>query len=231
MREDTRMMTENLLKKSLRFDALDAAETLTGERVDAGGAALGLGLMLLQKNSALKKALLTDRDDTIDGDLVERFTRIIEANGFEKVFELPFTCSTGDRDEAFFIYAHRDGLLLKFDTYDGARINSGNVYYNWEPDPETKDRFEFTSSGSFVIHEPDRKVWAGDHDAREALIFKIDQLRANGKFVTPWVEAPFLWLLHHEDSKQPDYDHHAINAARLAAAPQWVRDFVGPYEK
>lgn len=141
--------------------------------------------------------------------------------GFEEVL-------TVDRatNGHLFIFAHRDGLLLKFDThhmFDVEHVNGASVYYNWKPNDE-KEGWHYVSSG----HGSAPGIWIGDHDAREKLIAKLDGLRKNGSFITPWFERPFLWLLHYDDPKAPGYDYRAINRERIARLPDWVREFVGP---
>lgn len=208
------------LGEMLTFDPLGTAERITGSSIhDDGSPAIGLGLALSIQHNARKEAALYAAGDTTFSDGLDRYLGIIEANGFERVLALPFMGH--DTQETLYVYASRDGLLLRFDTHQGDRVNGGSVYYNWKPsDIATMHRH--TSSGGFVTDE----VWAGDHDAREALIFKMNTLRANGELVSPWVKRPSLWLLHYMDSKAEGYDYKAINEARISTLPQWVRDFI-----
>lgn len=216
-------MTDKLLRQALQFDPLGVAERITGERVgELNSPATGLGFLLAQEHGALKENLLTQRGDTTLVNDLDRYVGIIEANGFTKVLSLPFRGY--DRDETLFVYAHSDGLLLRFDTYDGTRVNGANVYYNWRPS-RTEYHWQIISSGSFSFSDP--TVWTGYHDAREALLFKLSELRAHGSFVSPWVQRPFLWFLHYMDTKTEGYDYEAINAERLAMMPAWVQEFVG----
>jgi hypothetical protein len=222
-------MHEELLKSTLKFDPLATAETIAGERVDDGGHAFALGFVLANQHAKLKQDLLRHRGDVYEGISVVDFTSIVEAAGFEKVLEIPFVKeSHGDRrDEVFIVFAHRDGLLLRVDSYNGVRINDGAVYYNWRPHKEA-GWHEFVHSGGMRSDDNENWIWCGDHGAREALIFNLDQLRANGEFVTPWIKQPFLWLLHYGDTVD-GYDHVAITRSRLAQLPDWVREFVGEY--
>lgn len=216
------MKNDDILKEALRFDALDFAKRVTGERVDERGQAFSLGFVLMQQNAAVKESLLTERGDTTFTNMLDRYISIVEAYGFQLVLEDSFT-GRDDRAERFFIFAHPDGLLLAFDTFETDHVNGGKVYYNWKPSSR-EAMFQFTSSGSMArLHD----VWVGDHDAREALIFKMDQLRANGSFVKPWVERPFLWLLHYMDPKVNKYDYREINEERISRLPAWVREFIG----
>ena len=85
-----------------------------------------------------------------------------------------------------------------------------------------------TSSGG--AHKTEN-VWIGDHDGREALLFNLDRLRKHGDFLAPWIEQPFLWLLHYTDSKTDGYDYKAIARERIAMLPPWVQEMIGAPER
>lgn len=154
-----------------------------------------------------------------------RYRAIIENYGFEQALEIPFDGRDGEKD-TFFVYAHRDGLLLSFDTFWNRKsVNAATVRYNWRPNGDRSQwRDGMVSSGH--LHKTE-DVWIGDHDAREALLFKLDRLRKHGEFLNPWIERPFLWLLHYMDTKRPGYSHDAINAERIALLPAWVQEMIG----
>lgn len=205
----------------MKIDPLATAEDISGQRVEDGGLGFAFGLAMVHSKSEKMRELLTARNDIWDGMPLLDYLRTIEQNGYERLFEIPFEAD--GRRETLFFYAHRDGLLLKFDTYAGDRVNSGNVYYCWEPSGETD--FWITSSGGMI--GTDHKIWVGNHDCREALIFNMDRLRAHGRFVTRWPKRPFLWLLHYQDAKVEGYDYEAINTERIAMMPDWVREMIG----
>ena len=68
-----------------------------------------------------------------------------------------------------------------------------------------------------------RFVWVGDYNGREGLFLHIRRLEANGKLVAPWPDVPWLWALHHMDTKTKDYDYRAINLERLGQLPDFVK--------
>lgn len=70
-------------------------------------------------------------------------------------------------------------------------------------------------------------VWSGDHDCREALIHNIAMLEQYGTLIEPWENVPFLWLLHHMDTRQEAYDHEAITKSRIGKLPEDVRTCLG----
>ena len=111
-----------------------------------------------------------------------------------------------------------------FDTYHTKDVNSGHIYYNWAPNLTDKEWFNYTSSGK--LHK-DKDVYIGSHDAREALRYHITMLREHGTFINPWIERPFLWLLHYADTKG-EYDYEAINKARIDCLPDYVKQAISP---
>ena len=217
------------LDKLPKFDPLDTAERMLGKGDDS----VALGFMLHMDHNRRKNAALLDRDDTTLNNTVERYRSILQSLGFELVLELPFVGSGYDhtdpsREETYFMYAHRDGLLLCFDTYCTDMVNGAKVYYNWTPNPGV-DHWTVTSSGSWHDYQDCNNpgVWCGDHDAREALRHKLNGLRNAGVFLAQWKKNPFLWLLHYADVRQSGYDYAAINKERILMLPQWVQNMIG----
>jgi hypothetical protein len=211
------------LQKLLDFDPLDVAEQLTGTlSADKDSPAMALGLALMRRHSAMKEGALASHDDTMLDNRLDRYQRIVTDLGFEQVMADSFV---GHGNETYFIYAHRDGILLTFDTFTGNKVNGGKFLYNWAPSLSWKELrgLHLTSSGHM-----NGDIWIGDHDCREAIRHKIGQLRKHGSFISPWKERPWLWLLHYADSKVDGYDHDAITQARVARLPDWVREFIGP---
>lgn len=71
-----------------------------------------------------------------------------------------------------------------------------------------------------------RAVWCGDHDGREAIKNNISLLAENGVFLKKWIEIPFLWLLHHGNTKG-HYDYEEINKNRISKFPQHIKEKMG----
>jgi len=224
--------TDRKLEETLRFDPLSAAESICGTDTEEY---LGLGLLLAQGHARVKNRLLTERNDTTLVNTLDRYLHIVTGAGFETVLTMPFEGrSYSDRPaplETLYVLAHPDGLLLLFDTYGSDHVNSAKVWYNWRPAPLCSEQaYRYTSSGHWVNSGVDTgfDVWAGDHDAREGLIYKLSRLRSTGEFLPQWVEQPFLWLLHYRDTDTPDYDYAAINAERIGLLPRWVQTMITP---
>lgn len=180
-------------------------------------------------------AALDARDDTRFGASIEDYLRIAKRLGFEQVSRERVDCPErpGEFGHLYILWNAERGILLKFDTYwewcggkPAASVNGGNFYYNWMPNDPAQPWGGVTSSGGYRKRGDDL-VWIGHHDCREALAFHVEELAAAGRFVTPWVERPFLWLLSWADTKG-DYDHNEINARRIAALPEEVRNAITP---
>jgi hypothetical protein len=156
---------------------------------------------------------------------VDDYVKITSSLGFQKVLDIPFEGKGyGDevRNDHFYVYAHTDGLLLCFDTFDETRVNGGTVRYCCEV--LSQDFYKHTSSGK--LHS--ESVWVGDHDCREALVYKLSKLREHSNFLPIWPTGHnmFLWLLHYQDTKVVGYDYRAINAERIAMLPEWVKTMI-----
>jgi hypothetical protein len=177
-----------------------------------------------------KKSVLEQAGDTNYGDTLESYMQKAKEVGFEIVLNFPFKSIPYDdndpvRNEAFYVlWEAKRGILLVFDTYYGNRVNGGNFYYNIKP----KDINNFfgsrvTSSGGFRDG-----IWVGHHDCREGLKFHIQQLEKYGDFVNPWIEQPFLWLLHYSDTESGygTYDHREINQQRINLLPTAVQEAI-----
>lgn len=78
-----------------------------------------------------------------------------------------------------------------------------------------------------VIEKDAKIIYSGYHDCRESLIWNIERLEQNGTFVPKWKKNPFLWLLHHKDTKDENYDYKQINKERIAMLPKEIQDNLG----
>ncbi len=217
-------MSRNLL---LKFDAFDTAMKLTGVSYKESEAtsAIGVGLFIGANN--LKRQVLSSLDDTHYLTTLTEYLRIAKEEEFEIVLEVPFLGYDHKQESLFVLFNKADGILLCFDTYGGKKVNGGHFYYNWIPNGSWREASCFTSSGGF--HEIDgHLIWSGDHDCREALRAHLAGLRDHGKFVTPWKDQPFLWLLHYMDTKVEGYDHKAITESRIGQFPDEIKNAIRP---
>jgi hypothetical protein len=228
-------MDNKELNGRLSFDPLSQAEKITGKHSgeDKETAFLGMGLMI--ENNQRKNEILDSMDDTKFSNSVESYLRKAKKFGFEVVLTEPFTSRRGIGENLYILWHDELGILLTFDTStcedDGSwakagkevpppSVNGGHYYYNIKLNPKVD--WSILSSGSY-----EGDVWVGDHDCREALIYKINRLKENGEFLTKWTKRPFLWLLHHGDT-DGEYDYHKINEERISRLPQRVIDAITP---
>jgi hypothetical protein len=212
-------MSDELLKKLLNYDALDNAERITGKSYKEDPLTETIGFIDHVRSCAEKRETLELLDDTTFSNTLERYTRILREEGFEQVLCLPFT-GRDEKPETFQVWFHPDGLLLKFDTYGSGSINGGNFYFQIRLNSNSA-RIGMRCSSQ--MSRVDESAMIGDFDCREALRFHIRQLRSAGTLLAQWVEKPWLWLLHYMDTEDPNYNHKAITAERVALLPEHVR--------
>jgi len=148
--------------------------------------------------------------------------------GFEKVWSAPLA-----DDNIFIIAAHRtDGILLTTHSHTHRKGNKctgrTHLFFHWLAMPEIKhhEKFIFASRGPDISGR--FRVYKFDADDVSSLIERLELLRSSeGRFVNPWPQPEFIWLLSHEDEKAvTDRNFAKVNKERLAQLPDWVREFV-----
>jgi len=282
-------MNSKEVKRILDFDALQAAEKVTGKSYKEDKATEALGFLGHIESSKRKTELLKSLGDSTFSNTEEDYLNIVSSIGFESVLIEPFKNKDGIEERLHIMWDRESSILLVFDTHtygdDGSwaksgqevpppNVNGGSIYYNWSPN--VRHESHCTSSGSYVgngdgkgtyttlfnsdftphilpdelrIIEPildwnrydeyqeafnnwcDKvdiyiesnqltSIWSGDHDCREAIKFRISELKKNGTFVKKWIKPPFLWLLHYMDSKTEGYDHEKITMERVNKLPK-----------
>lgn len=226
--EDGTLDEDGLLEALLRYDPLAEAEKITGISYKEDEQTQAIGFALLQSRSVMRDAALRERGDTVFHNELERYRGIVENYGFECVYVESFTGRRNGNEEQYFIYWHPDGLILAFDTYNTDHVNGANVHYNWKRNKGTEYWANASSRGLCDDwDDPDADVvLLQSLDAREALIFNLDNLRANGEFVTPWIGEPMLWYLHHHGDPEENPDRADAQANRIARLPANVRDII-----
>jgi len=213
------------MTKLLKHDPLAEAERRTGKPWHDSEETQALGLLAQIEHASSLRAMLTTCVDSVYGMEIKPWREILAAEGFERVFALPFKgrSFTGEPAPVESLEIHwkaSEGLLLRFDTFHG-HVNAATVYYNWRSlDP---DRRSYTESGFW--RGGAGNVWVGDHDAREGLRLKLHNLRTHGELLSSWEERPFLWLNHYMDDPKA---HDGIGEERLAALPAAVRHAITP---
>lgn len=222
-------MTKNTerIEEILRFDALSAAEALTGKNYKDDEFTSMLGMMLQIKNSAAKTELLQKEEDTCYANSLQQNLQVIENEGFQLCASGKFLSSSGDdsKEEEWRIY-WRGGILVFLDSFRG-NLNHGNAYFNLlfhEKPPFGSTIF----SGYWKRTEEGKLIACGHIDIREGFRHRLSAFENEGQFLSKWDETPFLWLLHHMDTKIDGYDYEAINQQRIALLPTEVQQSITP---
>jgi hypothetical protein len=213
------------IRELLDFDPLAAAERFTGEsyKTDDLTSRLGLGLHL--RHVQEKEAALRQRSDSFYSMSFEPAMNLFADLGFATVYTERFAGHSAE--ETYAILWHPDGLLATCESYtwnadEEAGRNTAKVYYNY------RHRSGGYPSGLTSSGHMAGEVWVGDHDAREAIRYNLNAMRAAGRFLPVWVERPWLWLLNYADVKVEGYDHEALTERRIAALPEHVRRAITP---
>jgi hypothetical protein len=215
------MSINEQIKKVIRRDVVGDMEKLTGSSIHDNPLAFLAESMI---HNCVKDNLLYSLDDTVYSDNVQHYKQVIESLGFGALLRLPFVGNSVYKNikEYFYIYWHKQyGILLAFDTFGTDKVNSAQFWFNWKPFLVLQDYYDalYHASGGWR----QENIFAGYIDAREAVRYNLNNLCANGTFVTPWVEQPFMWLLHYMDTKDSDYDYDKINAERIGMLPVTVQ--------
>jgi len=221
------ILEKTIIRSLLHYDPLDEAERKTGKSYKENKDVSALGWALMMENSQNKNELLDLNDDTKLSNELDNYLRIVKDEGFDIILKEDFLGYDNFTESLFVLWNNKDGVLLCFDTYRTKDVNGGHFYYNWKPDRSNKDWYSLTSSG----HLGENDTYIGHHDCREALRLHLSDLRENGTFVKPWIEQPFLWLLHYGDTHDSSYgnkkyDYEKINASRIAKFPKNVRRYI-----
>lgn len=209
-------MNKTELNKLLSFDALDVAEKLNDGRRDSLTDALGF--VLMSNASQIKQSVLMRMEDTPFCCPMEYYLKVVKELGFEIVLDIPFE-SYGTQEHFYILW--NNGMLLTCDTDNSVDRNSAKIYFNYIP-----ENGEFPSGLSGGFSSVKKEVCCGSIDAREAVKHQITTLKEEGKILEKWVETPFLWLLHHGDTKDKSYDFNKINQERINKLPEEIRNAI-----
>jgi len=242
------------IRRILSYDAMQEAERFTGKDSSTSEETMNLGLLLHLRSVKTKRNLLKTLNDTFVGISKGEYKMRVSDFGFKELLRLDFFSLSSKEVESFYIM-WKDGILMCYDTFMG-KINSAHIYFNYLQHFNLKTIFDSGVldhvSGSWRHHE---NVWLSDHfreqygfyygwnknaddrfvkigslDCREGLLFHIKNMLEYGEFLQTWIERPFLWLLHHMDTKNPNYDYNKINKERISLLPKEVINAISPKE-
>jgi hypothetical protein len=216
----TQQSPHGILDELLGFDPLLEAEIVTGRSYKHDEATSSLGLLLAIGNNSKKKELLKANSDSYYGMGIAEFVVLMDSLGFKSVASgfIP-----NSEDEWFIDW--RDGILVVYDSFRGS-LNGAKAYFNYLPVSDNSYRGGF--SGTAVEGPNGKYIWCGDFNAREGFKHRLRNCEDTGIFLKEWIQQPFLWLLHHGDTKVDGYDFNKINQQRIAMFPAEVQAAICP---
>lgn len=137
----------------------------------------------------------------------------------------------------YFNYAFKDKVSFGwsghyYSPYWNLKTNSEN------PNPIPEPRWDCKNNQSWEDYRDIVDIWGeenkkykeennlyylfvGNMDGREGLISNLTRMIENGIFLTDWVETPFLWLLHHGNKNEDDYQR--INSKVIKSLPENIQ--------
>lgn len=216
----------------LRFDALAAAERITGQSYKEDGPTMALGAILHLDASARKREELALRDDTHYGMATHDALRIYAELGFEEIHGHQFEGTYGP--EIYRVLWHPDGILATVESYswtgEKPGVNNTKIYFSHQATDSEPVLWKFPMSG----RSPSAGISTGDIDTREGLRHILAKLRDAGEFLNPWVEPGYLSLVdyaqwHTQDDVSPrslDFSKN-ITAEVVSTFPLEVRQAIG----
>ena len=234
------------MDRVLKFDPLETAHNmLKSGNVPEDTSASALGFWLLQENSRHRDELLRQQGDTVRNDKPERFLKITENLGFECVMHLPI--KHDDRDDDFYVYARRDGLILIMSTYTitETHVNTAYLHYQWKRNDPSLWDLSLMGSGGFHVREgqdlmtadESELIWHGTMPVDEAFARKLGLLEKHGRFLPEWIHNSEVLhtnvnLAHYGDRKNGELSMRSenmedISEDRKTELPDWVRSIIG----
>jgi hypothetical protein len=230
---------DKLIQSTMNFDPVAEAEKAVG---DLNKDNVGVALMFSMEKSREMFALMAATGDTCSRTTYAEYLQIADDLGYSYVYEEKFPGSS--MEETYTIMWHSRGFLLTVESYTSSNgeksVNTAKMYYNIQcHEGKMTEFYKYTSSGHWVGFQNCAKngppVWAGDHDVRDALKFKMDNLFKYGAPLSKWVECPHLWLINYFESrllenKQPYSDRSKewdrIRDAKINALPKGLREMI-----
>jgi hypothetical protein len=167
---------------------------------------------------------MNKKNDTYFGMTWKEFKELILSRGF--VIELSYNFK-GDyeTDEAMVCY-HPKGWLL-FATSFGESLNSGHIWSEVQANSPESGKEVWMAMGSGTMVRDQEYVFESEHDVRENLFAKMDELEQHGRFLNPWVSKDkFLWLVDYSEEKDDD-QYNLINQRKIDQCSKELRNMIG----
>lgn len=208
------------LEQALQYDPLAHAERITGVSYKDEQSTALLGMLLMHQQGAKKNELLKANNDTSYSNSLQENLAVLKDMGFQMLICEPIE-NTGDMWRVFW----KPGVLIFCDSYSGDKtLNSGNAYFNYYGNPPSSLRCSYSWCGE-INGTP---VLSCGLDIREGFRHQMEAISENGQLLETWIERPFLWLLHYQDTKIDGFIYGTINEERISMLPAEVIAAISP---
>lgn len=215
-------INNELIEHLLSIDVVTEAEKTTKHKYEEHNLTQRLAaLNFIKKNQKLAKELKANQDTYRSMRYLD-FINTTMFEGFKPIYNESFSAKDGNKivtEVLLVLYHEAKGILLVAESFGGSMINSADMYYNWVPNQTDKEWIRGISTGEF---DTTKIVWAGKHDVKEALKYKLDLLQRKGFFISQWVKRPHVWLVNYVEANATK-DYEAINQKKMKTFPEAVR--------
>jgi len=210
--------------KLISASAISQAEELVGESYISSIKTKSLAVLLAQHNSRLRQAKFAEFGDTFYPMPVMDLLNITKNEGFSIVTSVFDYSHVYDLNDVILILFNPALAALLCVTTCNMLTNDVTLYFNWKPNREltTLESFRivgpgYTKDGVFISY---LRVLDGFR-------YRLNLLKVNGDFVSPWVDIPFIELVNYPDMETCS-SLVAITETRLNNLPIKVRALMKP---
>lgn len=231
--ERRKIMSEDIFD-IVNQDPLSIAERFTNKSYKEDDSTLELGMTLMNVIGQQKKKALSDINDTCHGINYEDYEKVLLALGLEKVLSYPAGQRCGDSKNMAHVYASRDGLLVSSDEWHYGNevvVNGGNLYFCLRVNDIDNNGWthNLRYSGSHTLIDGDWYL-SGYLDVREALRSRVNLMRKNGHFISPWKSmsmGPYFMTSKDWDINKNDKNNkYNIYMNIINQLPSWVQKMI-----
>ena len=211
------------LGRLLNLDIGKVTESILGEPYDSNPDTLDLYFYLCKKYSEAKRGLLLANNDSTYESSIERYIDILKDLNFIEIFEGYFI----NKNEEEILQVHFNyelGILLVFDSFNGL-LNSSKYYFNWIPNATFPSYINLFDEPTILKDGKDKWLFYGGNDCREAIKYKINILKEEGKFLKPWKVSPKHFNLVTFTKKEQGSKEH-LTKQRLNRLPEEARKII-----
>jgi hypothetical protein len=212
--------TEEILKK----DSIADVEKITGKHWSEFDEAENI-LMLLHAFSDNQVAAehLKEIGDTYSAMTWIEFKNLLVAKGMAEAYSYKFK-KYDFEDEAVLYYHSVKGWILFAESYRGKSVNSGKLYLEMKANSDEDEKELFYRLGSGGRIDGTKGMIASDHDIREGLFSKVEDMESFGTYLNPWFsKSRFLWFKDYSE----DGDYKKATQSKIDKCSEEFRKIIG----